>query len=1149
MNQKLDTFGYKSENNVNARNVLLEGMENLGLIDIFREFFPEKKRFSWRKFGDNKKARLDFHLISIQLLPFVKKCDILPGIFSDHSIVELEIDFSKFIRGRGFFKYNNSLNSDLDYVKKITETIRRVSKQYAECVYDPNFFLTATPEQLQDLTLTINPQLFLETLLFEIRGTTIEYCATKKKKRNAILNLALHRLEAAESESDSQPCNEHLLKELNAAKQEVEAFAKIESEGALTRARIRWQLEGEKPSRYFCNLEKYNALQKYIPQLKVKNAKNQDIIVKDQQKIDLEIQKFYANLYKSQEPKNIGTIDDFLGAKNVAKCPKISETEALQVEGLVCIEEATQYMKKCRADASPGSSGFTGGFYKCFWRNLKHSLIKSFNHGYENGNLSITQKLGVIILLPKPNKDKTLLSNWRPISLLNHSYKILSGVLAERLKPTLPSVIHQDQKGFVKGRYIGECIRTTFDIIEYCKANNKVGLLLLIDFEKAFDSVSHSFIIKTLKFFGYGYSFIKWINLILHDLSSCINHCGNVTERFKVGRSCRQGDPISPYLFILCAEILALKIRQNQGVKGFRIGNWQHKVDMYADDLTCYLDGSEESLRQTINILDEFETISGLKINLGKCKAVWIGKNRFSKVQLCSDLKLIWSDSFTLLGIDFDSDLAKMDTNFRDRLEYIEKLYNNWLYRKLTPLGKITVIKTMALSQLSHVVLVCPHLGQDRANLLNKLSYQFLWSNKPDRVKRTEAVLPVKYGGLNMPDIKTFWESLKCTWARRLMSYGTAWHKVLQANLLSCGLDFNEFLFSGPNELNKCALKLTNYFWKEVINIFALLSSCILKHRPHYFFHQNLFDNEYIKYGKTLVRKFDFPILWSKNIRQVGDLFDCNATPPRLLNRLELNSKYSINLDFLRFHNVSYSVQTAAANLGGGYFDLHTSDVGLPRLPLLFKISLEQNKGCRFYYQTLRTNIAKTPPKGEQKWQEKLETIFSINFWDNIYKLAQNPLLHNKLVWTQIQINKYLLPTNYSVNFYDKNVQPNCSYCMQNPEKLHHLIWTCEIVQEFWKMIRNLIQNFYPTFLLSKKEAIFGDVKTEKNSPINTILMLARYYIYQQKFLSKELDEVRFINYVRDHLSIIFMLKNKQNELFAFLKEWFDIFNHFQIPD
>ena len=101
LNQELDTHGfeYRSENNVNARNVVLEGMENLGFVDIFRELFPQTKRFSWRKFGDNKRGRLDFHLISAQLLPFVQKADILPGISSDHSIVELVIDFLKFTRG------------------------------------------------------------------------------------------------------------------------------------------------------------------------------------------------------------------------------------------------------------------------------------------------------------------------------------------------------------------------------------------------------------------------------------------------------------------------------------------------------------------------------------------------------------------------------------------------------------------------------------------------------------------------------------------------------------------------------------------------------------------------------------------------------------------------------------------------------------------------------------------------------------------------------------------------------------------------------------------------------------------------------------------------------------------------------------------
>jgi hypothetical protein len=170
---------------------------------------------------------------------------------------------------------------------------------------------------------------------------------------------------------------------------------------------------------------------------------------------------------------------------------------------------------------------------------------------------------------------------------------------------------------------------------------NQEALLLLIDFEKAFDSVSHSFIIKSLHFFGFGYSFIKWINLLLNDVSSCINHCGNISDRFKVGRSCRQGDPISPYLFIICVEVLALRIRQDKSVKGFRLGNFEQKLDFYADDLTAYLDGSESSLRGIIKILDQFKDISGLKINLKKCKAVWIGKHRFSNLKLCEEFKLI----------------------------------------------------------------------------------------------------------------------------------------------------------------------------------------------------------------------------------------------------------------------------------------------------------------------------------------------------------------------------------------------------------------------------------------------------------------------------------------------------------------------------
>ena len=191
-------------------------------------------------------------------------------------------------------------------------------------------------------------------------------------------------------------------------------------------------------------------------------------IVTSQEKIDGAIRHFYACLYQSQEHKiSNKSIEEFLGEDINRKVPKLTPEMSRKLDGLLTVEEATSYIKRCRSEASPGSDGYTGAFFKVFWRDLKTFIVNSLNFAYEEGSLSLSQRLGVIILLPKPGKDKSLLTNWRPISLLNQVYKILSGALAERLKPTLPAIINEDQKGFVQGRFMGECIRNTYDIIEY----------------------------------------------------------------------------------------------------------------------------------------------------------------------------------------------------------------------------------------------------------------------------------------------------------------------------------------------------------------------------------------------------------------------------------------------------------------------------------------------------------------------------------------------------------------------------------------------------------------------------------------------------------------------------------------------------------
>ena len=195
--------------------------------------------------------------------------------------------------------------------------------------------------------------------------------------------------------------------------------------------------------------------------------------------------------------------------------------------------------------------------------------------------------------------------NLRPITLLNSYYKMLSGCITERIKPKLTKLINADQKGEV---IIGEAVRTTFDTMQFAKNNNRSGLILLVDFEKAFDSVSFKFMRKCLQFYNFGPDLIKWVDILMKDFHAVINHCGNISKKFPVLRRCRQGDPISPYCFILACEFLAHKIRSETNIKGFNFGNLENlgignlenlgnlgiennqtvKLTMYADDLTVH---------------------------------------------------------------------------------------------------------------------------------------------------------------------------------------------------------------------------------------------------------------------------------------------------------------------------------------------------------------------------------------------------------------------------------------------------------------------------------------------------------------------------------------------------------------------------------
>ena len=152
-----------------------------------------------------------------------------------------------------------------------------------------------------------------------------------------------------------------------------------------------------------------------------------------------------------------------------------------------------------------------------------------------------------------------------------------------------------------------------------------VVLLVLIDFEKAFDSISWSLIYRVLSYFVFGDNIIEWVRILKTNFKASILQSGFLSQQFEIQRRCTQRDPVAPFLFILCAETFAILIKQNKGIKSIFVYDKEHKLYQYADETSLILDGSSSSLFYAFDTLELFSKISGPLVNSSKTKIIWFG--------------------------------------------------------------------------------------------------------------------------------------------------------------------------------------------------------------------------------------------------------------------------------------------------------------------------------------------------------------------------------------------------------------------------------------------------------------------------------------------------------------------------------------------
>lgn len=222
---------------------------------------------------------------------------------------------------------------------------------------------------------------------------------------------------------------------------------------------------------------------------------------------------------------------------------------------------------------APGPDGFPIEFYKHFWAIIAPLFNRMIKEIKQNSGFPENMNIATISLLLKPNKDPTLPSSYRPISLINADIKLISKVLAQRIEKVTASIIHPDQTGFMKGRHASSNTRRLFNLMHYSTLQQPGTIIATLDAEKAFNRVNWKFLFATLRRFGFGESFINWIKILYTSPSATVVTNRLTSQSFTLHRGTRQGCPLSPSLFAIFIEPLAAAIRQSAHIKGIKTHN------------------------------------------------------------------------------------------------------------------------------------------------------------------------------------------------------------------------------------------------------------------------------------------------------------------------------------------------------------------------------------------------------------------------------------------------------------------------------------------------------------------------------------------------------------------------------------------------
>ncbi|KAJ9551049.1 hypothetical protein OSB04_015094 [Centaurea solstitialis] len=543
------------------------------------------------------------------------------------------------------------------------------------------------------------------------------------------------------------------------------------------KARIKWACEGDENVKFFHSFVNKNRRKQGLRGINLEG-----VWMEDPEAIKEAVVVHFENHFK--EPIKI---------RPKFRSPhfrKLEARNAVELEKPFVMEELKLAVWSCGEDKSPGPDGFSFEFIKKYWDFLKDDFFNSVKKFEQVGRLSKGCNPSFLVLVPK-KKDPLVINDYRPISLIGCFYKALSKMLSLRLAKVLNKLIGPNQTAFLAGRQITDGVLIANELINLAKKEKAPLLAFKVDFEKAFDSINWDFLLDVLAQMGFGKIWCNWMKGCLMSASVSVLVNGTATREFKMERGLRQGDPLSPMLFILAAEALQAMIIQacNSGFfQGIRLASEGINLSLlqYADDALFFGYWSKTNLSNLIKLLKWFQQISGLKVNLHKSCVFGIGVDEKEVESVansvnCSSGKL----PFTYLGLPVGPSLGNSQI-WEGVLNKISNKLAAWKSNQLSIGGRTTLIKAV----LGNMPVYFLSLFKAPVGVINKLEAirrKFFWGASEEKAKLawinwSKVLTNKSQGGLGVSSILIKNISLLCKWYWRFFNEDDAlWNKVIKA--------------------------------------------------------------------------------------------------------------------------------------------------------------------------------------------------------------------------------------------------------------------------------------------------------------------------------------------------------------------------------